>query len=78
MQRVESSIKVIVHSKATGRHEETISTSTFMRSVSIAKITFLTKRDEKFQNRKRTNIEAKERFNNAIYFKHMFNHIVTF
>ena len=78
MQGFESSIKDVVHSKATGRHEKTISTSTFIISVLIIKITFLTKRDEKFQNRVRINIEAKERFNNAIYFKHMFNHIVIF
>ena len=39
-QGVESSIKDIVHSKVTGRYKETISTSTFMRSVSITKITF--------------------------------------
>ena len=78
MQRVKSSIKNVVHSKVTDRYEETISTSTLMRSMSIVKITFLTKRDEKFQNRKRTNIEAKESFNNTIYFKHTFNYIVTF
>lgn len=77
-QGVELRIKDTVLYKTTDRHEEIISMTTLIWSVCLSKITFEVKNDSEFQNRKRRNKESRKRFENAVSYKHMLEHIIIY
>ena len=76
-QGVENSTKDTENCAKTGREEATASIIHMIRSCMISSI-ILTKKDPDFMNMKRSNMHARECFNNKCFTSNMLDHAVTY